>query len=268
MSEKPLRRNERTPFFPIAVATVLPVGGSFLLDWSPTAVVLLYWLEAVTVILFYGGLAMFATPERRIEEREERWTSGRVIPPVYSENLRDVAAKTIVGLLIAVATGGSITVWGIGRGAVADSDESVIDFFAQFTVFEVPSVLAIGLFIVGTHLVTLSRYYYGTGRYRELTASMALDVQENYYALYLYFALGFVFYAVAMFFIIGLGLPASMPDSTVLTAWKVVVAGTFLALKLAFEWSRYRGERRPDIHDDDSFTANFSPTPPPEGNTI
>jgi hypothetical protein len=34
-----------------------------------------------------------------------------------------------------------------------------------------------------------------------------------------------------------------------------------LLVKVAFERSRVRGERQPDVGDD-SFTANFSPTPP------
>lgn len=262
MGDGPARRTAQLSFFLIAVANALPVGGYFLLEWSATTVVLLYWFEAVTVILFYGGLAMFAPPERRVEKREEPRKSVRGSPPVYRENLRAVALKTIAGMLIAVAAGSSITVTGVGRAA-PDTDESVIDFFAQFAVFENSSVLAVGLFIVGIHLVTLSRYYYGTGRYRELTASMVLDIQVNYYVIYLYFAIGFVFYAVAMFFVIGLGSPSSVPDSTVWMVWKVVISGSFLAVKLAFEWSRFRGERRPDL-DDDSFTANFSPTPPEE----
>lgn len=157
-----------------------------------------------------------------------------------------------------------MTVWGIGRGSTLDGD--VTDFLALFTVFERPLVFVVGLSIIAAHLVTLFRYYFGTGRYREMTAYMALEIQAKYYALYMYFFLAMALYALATFFAIGLTLPAIVPDATSLMAWKVVVAGTFLALKLAFERSRFRGERRPDL-DDDSFTANFSPTPPPSDTT-
>lgn len=264
MGEESLRRNEQTSFFLIAIANVLPAVGYFLLDLSATAVVLLYWLEAVTVILFYGSLAMFAAPDRRVEERRDDRTAIRFLPQIYPENLRSAGSRTIVGLLIATAAAGSRTVPGMGSRGGSGGD--VTDFFAQFTVFETPSVLAIGLILVGTQLVTLSRCYFGTGRYRELTASAVLDIQTKYYGLYLYFFVGFVLYAVASAIVIVVVLPAVVPGLSAWAAWKGWIAVSFLVLKLAFERSRVRGERRPGL-DDDSFTSNFSPSPPPEERT-
>lgn len=272
-------RNENTGFILIGTANTLPVAGYFLLGWSFTIVALLFWLEAVTVLLFYAGLAMFATPESRIEERERIAPLGPIggryfsekprrlvsfIPPVYPKNLRFIIPTTGIGMLIATGAGGGVTVWGIGRRSPLDGD--VTDFLALFTAFERPLVFVIGLAIVVTHLVTLSRYYFGTERYQELTAHMALEVQTKYYALYLYFFLAMALYALATFFVIGLTLPAIVPDSTSLMIWEGVVAGTFLAVKLLFERSRFRGERQPNLNND-SFTANFSPTPPPSEST-
>ncbi|KDE59270.2 hypothetical protein EL22_23750 [Halostagnicola sp. A56] len=227
------------------------------------------------MLLFYAGLAMLATPESRIGERERIAPLGPIggryfsekprrpvsfIPPIYPKNLRFVVPTTAIGMLIATGAGGGVTVWGVGRGSPLGGD--VTDFFALFTALAKPPVLVVGLAIVGAHLVPLSRYYFATGRYRDLTAHMALETQVKYYAVYLYFFLALTLYALVTFFVIGLAHPVIVSDSTSLVIWKGVVAGTFLALKLAFERSRIRGERRPSL-DDDSFTANFSPTPPP-----
>lgn len=95
---------------------------------------------------------------------------------------------------------------------------------------------------------------------------MALEIQVKYAVCYAYLFFAVVTFAVTTFFVTGLTLPAVLSESDSRFVWEVLVAGSFLALKLAFELSRFRGEREPDL-DDDSFTANFSPTPPPAENT-
>lgn len=261
MGEDRSNRGENIAFASVGSASVLPIAGYFLLEWSFTALVLLFWLEAMTVILCYAWLGLIATPEATIADDGMPGRSDRRVPELNSENLEAVAPETVLGVLIATAAGGSITVWGVGRRAGRETDESVVEFFAQFTVFQTPSVFVAGVIIVGIHVFTLSRYYVGTGRYRELTENMAIDVQMKYYGCYLLFVLCFVLYAVAMFLILGFALEGVVSDATGLLLWELVVAGSFLVSKLAFERSRFRGERRPDL-EDDSFTANFSPTPP------
>jgi len=262
----------------IGGANVLPVAGYFFFDWSFTVVGLLFWLEAVTVILFYAGLAMFAKPERQVTDREEMKAAGPIggqylsekprqpldaIPSIYTKNLRFVIPSTTLMMLITMAGGGSVTVYGLNtRGG---SDGHIGDFFAQFAVFETPAVLAAAIFVTGTQIVLLSRYYFGTGRYQELTAHMCLEVQSLYVSSYFYVLLAAVFYTLATFVIMGLIFEAVLPNVAFWPIWDVVIAGSCLALKLAFERSRFRGERQPGL-EDDSFTSNFSPTPPPSEN--
>lgn len=250
----------------IGTASVLPVAGSLLDVWPFTAVVLLYLLEVVTILFFYAGLAMFAAPEQQLDEREriappgplpdqyfseEPWQPVDFIPPIYPKNLRFVIPMALFGLFMAFLAGAMFTGSGGRR-----TEGRIGDFLAQFAVFESPSVFVAGLFIVSVHLLTLSRYYFGTGRYQELTAHMALEVVVNYYTLYFYFSFAFLLYALMMLFVMD-PLP---PDFWL--SYGVVVAVSFLVPKLALEHSRYHGERQPEL--DEGFASNFSPMPPPQ----
>lgn len=136
-----------------------------------------------------------------------------------------------------------------------------MDFFAQFSMFEIPVRAVIGLFIAVVHIFAFYRYYFATGNYRDWTAHMALETQIQYALLYAVMYLAFFFYAVVIFLILGFTLPAIMPESIARTVVVAVLAGSFILVKRAFERSRFRGEQQPGLSDG-SFTANFAPTPP------
>ncbi|GAB7020670.1 hypothetical protein [Halostagnicola bangensis] len=278
-------KEQKIEFAAIALATVLPIVAYFLLELPGTAIALLYVFEAMTVLLLYTGLTMFAKPESHLEERERIVPAGplgfvdrrfgenprrivRSIPPVYLKNLRFVLPTTGGMLVLLIGVGGAVTVegWGLGR-ARSGGGGNVMDFFAQFSMFEIPAVIIIALFIGFTHFITFYRYYFATGRYQELTAHMALEIQVKYAILYFFMYVLFFLYAVATAVVLTSTLPAVMSQSAAGGVSLVVLVGSFIALKWAFEWSRFRGERHPSL-DDDSFTSNFSPTPPPtEGRT-
>lgn len=278
MTATPPKPISVSDFVLVGIANAVPLAGYFLLDISFTAVALLYWLDAVTIIFVYAGLAMIATPERDVNARETISIAGptggryfsekpirlsRRIPPIYLKNFRFIGPTTIFVLVIAIGAGGGVTVWGVGAGTVGGSTEGdVTDFAAQFSLFTDPAVFVIGSFIVATHLVTFYRYYGLAGRYRELTAYMTLDIQVTYVVAYGYLFTILVFWTIGTFLATGFVFPTIVSESFTWLLWEVLVACSFLLLKLLFERSRFYGERQPEL-DDDSFTASFSPTPPP-----
>lgn len=272
---------QKIEFGLVAVATVLPIAVYFLFDLPGTAIALLYVFEAITVLLLYAGLAMIANPENYLEEREKIVPAGpidfvdrqfsdeprrivRFIPPIYPKNLRVIIPTSAIILVIVIGVGGAVTVpgWGLGP-ARSGGGGTPMAFFEQFSMFEIPIVAVTGLFIGVIHIFTFYRYYLATGRYQDWTAHMALEIQVQYAVLYFFMYVVFFLYAIAVAVAFPPTLSNITSESTAWTVTLMVLVSSFIAVKWAFEWSRFRGERQPGLNDN-SFTSNFSPTPPPE----
>jgi hypothetical protein len=137
----------------------------------------------------------------------------------------------------------------------------VTALFGQFVVLGRPFVAVIGALVVLAQVYRFYRCHVTTGRYRRWTTHMMLELQVMYALLYAFAVVLFVLFAMVLLLSTAVGAAPVVGDSIARTAWLAVVVVTGVAVKLAFEWSRVRGERQQDVAAD-SFTANFVPTPP------
>jgi hypothetical protein len=90
---------------------------------------------------------------------------------------------------------------------------------------------------------------------------MLLESQIQYILWYSFLLIVVAVVAILAFLIAAVGIEPVVSTSIARTLWLGVVFSTAVGLKLAFEWSRIRGERQL-TDSDESFTANFAPTPP------
>ncbi|NEU58042.1 DUF6498-containing protein [Halorussus sp. MSC15.2] len=266
-----MNRNDAIDFGLVGLANLLPLVGFFLFDWELLVIGLLYWCDAVALMLVYSGYAMFAQPESRVEEREYTvlpgtvangyWsqtprTLSRFLPPIYTRNLRVILPTLIFVVFVILFTAGADWMAGTLESNIG-SPGNPVEFLSMFSVFASPLVLGVGAVILGVHVVTLYRRYVRRGKHEELSAYMTLEPPVRFILVYLAFVPPFFLYAL----LVGALLNGVLPHWGVYLLW----AGSFLALKLFLEWGRFRAERLPDP---DSYAAWFSPSTPSETVTL
>lgn len=268
--------DRKIDFAILASVHVLALAASLALGVGFRALGLWVFVELATVLVLYSGTALFTRPEPDIHRRERVVPAGPVdridewfdadaqvslpmLPSAYPKNLRFVLPTVFLLLVPVLGIGGALTVegWGLGRRAGG----SVTAFFAQFGAFQRPLVAVIGTLITLAQAGRFYRCHVATGRYNRLTTHMMLEMQVQYVLWYTFLTVLFVLYAVLTLVVIGVGVGPFVGDSAGRTVWLAVVLSTGCLVKFVFEWSRIRGERQPNVADD-SFTANFSPTPP------
>ena len=244
---------ERIDFLIIAAVSAIVGGAYSILDVELRVLGMWVFLDLLTSFLLYSGAAMITMPERDVRTRERVVPAGPVnridewfgvdsqislpfLPSIYPTNLRFVLPTAFLLLIPVFGVGGALTVdgWGLGRRAGG----SVTELFAQFHVLQQPLVAIIGTLVVLAQVGRFYRCHAATGRYKRWTTHMMLEVGIQYI----------------------LGIGPFVSDATGRMIWLTVLLLTALLTKLAFEWSRVRGERQLNIADN-SFTSNFSPTP-------
>lgn len=262
--------------FVLLAAVAIVVGGAYLLvDVSVRVLGLWVFLDVLTPLLLYSSVAMVTTPESDVRARDRVVPAGPVariddwfdtgtrfslpfVPPIYPTNLRLVLPTVLLLLIPVLGVGGSLTVegWGIGRR----SGGSVTALVAQFVAFQRPVVALVGGVVVLGQSSRFYRCHIATGRYKRWTTHMLLESQIQYVLWYSFLTIVFaVFVSVA--FVVTLGVSPVVSEAVARTVFLGVVCSTAVLLKLAFEWNRVRGERQLNASDE-SFTANFSPSPP------
>jgi len=263
-----MNRNDDVEFGLLSLVNLLPLLGFFVFDWEFIVLGLLYWLDAVLLLVVYSGYALFAQPENRVEEREQTLLPGTVangywsenprsisgsLPPIYTRNLRVIIPTVLfVGGLVLVVIGAS---WLAGdpnmgtRGGAGD----LFEFLSAFSAFTSPVVLGIGLAILFTHVLTLRRRYFGHGRHEKLSAYMTLELPVRFILVYAGLLPPLLF-AV---------LTAGLLVQALLPAWgfSLLWAGAFLGVKLSLERLRLRAEVTPNPG---GYAAWFSPSDPSE----
>jgi predicted ABC-type exoprotein transport system permease subunit len=90
---------------------------------------------------------------------------------------------------------------------------------------------------------------------------MLLESQIQYVLWYSFLTIVFAVFVSVAFVVVALGVSPVVSEAVARTVFLGVVCLTAVLLKLAFEWNRVRGERQLNASDE-SFTANFSPSPP------
>jgi len=267
---------ERVDVSILAAATAVVGGASLAFDVQGSVLGMWVFLDLATPFLLYSGVAMTTTPERNVATRERVVPAGPVaqldawfdaesrvsfpfLPPIYPKNLRFVLPTFLLLLVPVLGIGGGLAVegWGIGRRA-GGSVTALVD---QFGVFQRPLVAVIGIIVVLAQAGRFYRCHVTTGRYKQWTTHMLLEVQVQYVLWYAFLTILFVLYAILTFVLVGQGVGPFVSDALGRTIWLATVLPMGLLVKVAFERSRVRGERQLDVGDD-SFTANFSPTPP------
>lgn len=266
-----MNRTDTIDFGLLGFANLLPVVGFFLFDWELLVLGLLYWWDAVALMLVYSGYAMFAQPESRVEEREytvlpgtvanEFWsqtprTIARFLPPIYTRNLRVILPTVIFVVFMILFTVGADWMAGTPDSEIGSPGDPV-EFLSMFSVFASPPVLGVGAVILGVHVVTLYRRYICRGKYKKLSAYMTLEPPVRFVLVYVAFVPPFFLYAL----LVGALLNDVLPQWGVYSLW----TGSFLALKLFLEWGRLRAEQ---LLDPDSYAAWFSPSTPSETVTL
>jgi hypothetical protein len=188
-----------------------------------------------------------------------------LLPAVYPKNLRFVVPTLLLISIPVLGVGGALTVegWGFGRRAAG---APVTALFAQFSMFGRPLVAAVGAVVVLAQGYRFYRCHLTTGRYKRWTTHMLLEVQVTYALIYAFGLVLFVLFVVLLLLLAAFGVAPVVGEPVARTGWLAAVVATGVAAKLTFEWSRVNGERRQDVADD-SFTANFRPTPPDHADT-
>lgn len=261
----------------LVTAVIIVVGaGYFLVDVGLRIVGLWVFVDVLTSLCLYSGVAMVTTPESDVRSRDRVVPAGPVaridewfntdaqielpaLPPIYPANLRFVLPTVLLLLIPVLGVGGTLTVegWGIGRR----SGGSVTALVAQFGAFQRPLVAIIGAVVVLGQVGRFYRCHVVTGRYTRWTTHMLLESQIQYILWYSFLLIVVAVVAILAFLIAAVGIEPVVSTSIARTLWLGVVFSTAVGLKLAFEWSRIRGERQL-TDSDESFTANFAPTPP------
>ena len=267
---------ERIDVSILAAAAAVAGGTALVFDVGSRVLGVWVLLDLATPFLLYSGAAMVTTPERDVRARERVVPAGPVnrldawfdadsrvslpgLPPIYLRNLRFVLPTVLLLLVPVLGVGGGLTVegWGLGRRAGG----SVTGFVDQFGAFQRPLVAVVGATVVLAQAVRFYRCHVTTGRYERWTTHMMLEVQVQYVLWYAFLTVLFVLYAILALALVGVGLGPFVSDALGRTIWLGTVFPTGLLVKFAFERSRVRGERQLNVADD-SFTANFVPTPP------
>jgi hypothetical protein len=271
---------ERVDFALLAVPTVAAAAAVLAFDLGVRAVGLWVLVELSTTLVLYCGTAMVTSPEEDVRTRERVGPPGPIgwvdscfdadsrvslpfLPPVSPRNLRFVVPTLLLSLVPVLGVSGALAAegWGFEGRRGRGGGPSVLALFAQFVAFEQPAVAAVGALVAGAHVLRFYRCHVATGQYEEWTTHMLLDVQGTYTVLYSFSVVAFVLYAILSLVVVGVAARGVVGDATGRAVWLALVAGSAVLAKLAFEWSRVRGERRPGLTDG-SFTANFAPTPP------
>ena len=266
---------ERIDFLIIAAVSAIVGGAYSILDVELRVLGMWVFLDLLTSFLLYSGAAMITMPERDVRTRERVVPAGPVnridewfgvdsqislpfLPSIYPKNLRFVLPTAFLLLIPVFGVGGALTAdgWGLGRRAGG----SVTELFAQFHVLQQPLVAIIGTLVVLAQVGRFYRCHAATGRYKRWTTHMMLEVGIQYILWYALLAILLALYAILTLVIFGFGIGPFVSDATGRMIWLTALLLTALLTKLAFEWSRVRGERQLNIADN-SFTSNFSPTP-------
>lgn len=263
-----MNRNDDIEFGLLSLVNLLPLLGFFVFDWEFIVLGLLYWLDAVLLLVVYSGYALFAQPENRVEEREYTLLPGTVangywsenprsisgsLPPVYTRNLRVIVPTVLFMVGIVMLAIGSSWLAGDSNMGARGGAGDLFEFLSAFSSFTSPVVLGIGLAILLTHVLTLRRRYLGHNRHEELSAYMTLERPVRFILVYA------AMFPLLLFSLLGVGL---LVDG-VLPVWgfSLLWAGSFLAVKLSFERARLRAEVLPDPS---GYAAWFTPSDPSE----
>jgi len=263
-----MNRNDDIEFGLLSLVNLLPLLGFFVFDWEFIVLGLLYWLDAVLLLVVYSGYALFAQPENRVEEREYTLLPGTVangywsekprrifgsLPPIYTRNLRVIIPTVLfVGGLVMVTVGADWLASDPDRGKLGGAG-NIEEFFSAFSSFTSPVVLGIGLLILLTHVLTIRRRYLGHNRHEELSAYMTLELPVRFILVY-----GGTFPLLFL----SVNLIAVLIIS-VLPAWgfDLLWASSFLGVKLALERIRLRAEV---LQSPSGYAKWFTPSDPTE----
>lgn len=216
-------------------ANLLPLAGVYALGWSPASLLLLYWLEMGTVVLWSAARAPFAerlssgvTHSYPFDGLQDKRGSVRPVswlPPVYVRNAPVALMTLAVGAVVWLP---------LGVLAVAVTDGATIPAGG------LPGVLlgALGVFV--SHGVTFAEDYIGGERYRDVSARTATSAAAR---------------GVAGLFVVVLVMDAfasADPAASGVTAGLVaVVAG-----KLLYDLSAFRRDHRTDPEPGDEPAGN------------
>lgn len=263
-----MNRNDTIELGLIGLVNTLPLAGFFLFDWEFIVLGLLYWFDAVALLLVYSGYAMFAQPESEVEGREytllpgtvangywsdEPRTISRSLPPIYARNLR-VIIPTVLFMVCVVmlAIGASWLAGDPDMGARGGAGD-LFEFLSAFSSFTSPVVFGVALVVLVTHVLTIRRRYLGHHRHEKLSTYMTLELPVRFILVYA------ATLPLLFFFVLSVGL---LTDS-VLPAWSfdLLWAGSFLAVKLSLDRARLRAEVLPDPG---GYAAWFTPSDPSE----
>ncbi|WP_408958334.1 hypothetical protein [Natrinema sp. 74] len=271
MFRNPEWGDDRFELWLVAIANLLPLAGYGVLDWEFITVVQLYCLDAITLLVVYGGCAMFAQRNSLVEEREETllpvigggtnqsdepWTIDlhRSLPSIYPRNLRIVVPPVLFCVFLVLSAGVVLTGqadWsGGGRPAVPISP-----FLAALSEFTSPLVLGAALAIVAAHLVTVPRGYFRRRRHEALSAYTTLELPVRFVLLYGGF--------VTLYFFVGLSIllfaESTVAESNAERVGTITVLSGFFVMRIALERERFRAERSTDP---DGLAAWVVPTDP------
>jgi len=258
----------------IGIANALPILGYYRFGFRPNIIGLLYWVDAVSIVFLYSFLGLFANPEPDSGKGEDSNSDGRAwltyfldrevkvvpfAPPVNVTNFRSVFPATVLGMLWLLAAGYGVTVGNLGK--TPTSGATVTDFFRLFSNFGRTTVLVMALVMVSIQFTVFYSYYFHSGRYRQMTGTMAMEIQAVYWVWFTMLTIPLtVYFFVAALLVLGL-MPIFVPGTITLAIWHAALIGPFFGTKMLLESSRLIGERQPG-RDDGFFISRFSPTPP------
>ncbi|SDQ46493.1 DUF6498-containing protein [Natronobacterium texcoconense] len=257
----------------IVGVNLFPLVGFVLFDWEPILVGLLYWLDVVSLVLVYSVCALFAQRWSHTELEEKSLLPGTVgldywsdeprnlsrsLPPVYTRNLAVIIPTALFLLFVLFAVGAQAFFGDIELGRRVAGD--AFAFLGAFGVFATLEGVVTGAVIIGAHAITIHRAYFRTGKYRDQSAYMVLESTIRFVLLYVTCLFAFLFYLVLVL-AVGEFVVTSIVSETVAQQGAVVVlAASFLAVKLALERMRLRAEWTEKA----GLTSWFRPSPLPE----
>jgi hypothetical protein len=262
-----MKRGRRREFGAICIANLLPIVGIPVFGWAFSTLVLLYWLDLVTLLLVYGVCSLFAQQPIVVEGRNMRlawiarhgtdddWSAlsrpiqlSERLPPIYVQNLKLLVPNLVVGMGLMLGVGSSIlnVVQGYPTGSLR-----WLSALASLS----PTVLIGVVAMVATQCGGVYRSYFKPRRYERMSAHMVLEIPIRPIIL---------LFAASLAGFIAVVLMAIAMDAAVggrAGYWTLVVLGIggFLALKLAIEWGRLRAERADDPA---GFVGWFTPEDP------
>lgn len=262
-----MERRRSLEFGAICIANLLPIVGIPVFGWAFSTLVLLYWVDLLTLLLVYGGCSLFAQQPIVVEGRtmrlawvarhgaEDDWSEllrpiqlSERLPPIYVQNLKLLVPNLVVGVGLMLGAGSSIL------NVVQGYPPGSLRWLSALASLSPTVLIGVGA-MVTAQCIGVYQSYFEPRRYERMSAHMVLEIPIRPIVL---------LFAASLAGFVAVVLAAITMDAAVggrAGYWTLVVLGIggFLALKLAIEWGRFRAERTDDPA---GFVGWFTPENP------